>query len=231
MLIFAFGDLYLLIPVFAVATIVFFAAGTAESLKTILGTVYLILFVLATLAYLTLEMFGITNAVFMNLNLRSDIYIYSTDGSYRVVMYIDEEDVEHRTVTFHAEFTGDDIKLPFLDGERYAGSTRIWPQRLPRDFEIEKISDNMLVIREFETDIETGRRILAGEKVAEWLTADKISINDTVYTAPDFISPVHEGRDDSEWFSGETIPFDANPGEITRWERPVDEPDMLMAQE
>ncbi|MCL2637320.1 MAG: hypothetical protein FWD48_03020 [Oscillospiraceae bacterium] len=225
MLIFAFGDLYLLIPVFAVATIVFFAAGTPESLKTILGTVYLILFVLTILGYLTLQIFAITSNIFpVNLDLRSETYIYSSDDSYRLVMYIDKEDKEHRTVTFHAEFTEGDTHLPFLVGEKYANSTRIYQQRLPRDFEIDVVSENMLVIKEFEIDSDTGRRILVGEKEVEWLTADKISISGTVFTAPDFISPVHEGREEEEWFSGETMPFDTSPGEITRWAPPVDDP-------
>ncbi|MCL2696800.1 MAG: hypothetical protein FWE74_01810 [Oscillospiraceae bacterium] len=225
MLVFAFGDLYLLIPAFAVATIVFFAAGTPESLKTILGTVYLILFVLTILGYLTLQIFAITSNIFpVNLELRSDVYIHSTDGSYRLVMYIDKENKENRTVTFHAEFTEGDTRLPFLNGEKYADSTRIHQQRLPRDFEIDVVNEYMFVIKEFEIDEDTGRRILVGEKEVEWLTADKISISDTVFTAPDFISPVHEGREDGDRFSGETMPFSANPGEITRWQPPTGNP-------
>ncbi|MDR2559952.1 MAG: hypothetical protein LBC86_10510 [Oscillospiraceae bacterium] len=226
MLVFAFGDLYLLIPVFAMATIVFFAAGTPESLKTILGTVYLILFVLTVLGYLTLQIFAITRDMFpVNLELRSETYIYSSDGSYRLVMYIDKEDKENRTVAFHAEFTGNDMTLPFLDCERYAGSTEVYRQRLPRDFEVERVSNYMLVIKEFETDADTGRRMPAGEKEVEWLTADKILIDEHVFTAPDFTRPIVEGVEENEgWFSGETVPFDVSPGEITRWEPPVADP-------
>jgi hypothetical protein len=227
MLVFAFGDLYLLVPVFAVATIVFFASGTPESLKTILGTVYLILFVLTILGYLTLQIFAITSNFFpVNLELRSDTYIYSKDESYRLVMYIDKEDKEHRTITYHAEFTGDDIQLPFLNGERYAGSTRILQQRLPRDFEIEVVSDNMLVIKEFENNEATGRRMVASEKEVEWLTAHELRFQGerSIRRAPDFLLPMQESEDNDR-FSGETIPFDVNPGEITRWERPSDAPE------
>jgi hypothetical protein len=205
MLVFAFGDLHLLVPVFAAATIVFFAAGTPESLKTILGTVYLILFVLTVLAYLTLQIFGITSAVFMNMELRSDIYIYSTDESYRLVMYIDEENKENRTVAFRAEFTEDDISLPFLSGERYMGSVEIQRKRLPRDFEIEVVSDNVLVINGFGIDPETGARVVNSTMPIEWLTADKILIDEHVFTAPDFISPAQQTAEDE--FSRDTEPF------------------------
>ncbi|MCL2694046.1 MAG: hypothetical protein FWE60_02940, partial [Oscillospiraceae bacterium] len=129
MLVFAFGNWFLLVPVFVVSTIVFFAAGSAESLKTVLGTIYLILFVLTVLGYLTLQIFSI-NPFPVNLDLRDPDYLYSKDGTYRLVRYIDRENVENRTVSYYVEFTGDDIKLPFLDGERYFNSRKILTQRL-----------------------------------------------------------------------------------------------------
>jgi len=214
MLVFAFGEWYLLAPVFVVATIVFFASGTPESLKTILGTIYLILFVLVVLGYLTLQTFAIMSNIFpVNLELRSDVYIYSKDDSYRLVMYIDNENKENRTVEFRAEFTGDDMSLPFLNCERYGNSTEILRQRLPRDFEIERISDNKLVIREYTTDAESGRRTITSEKIAEWLTVDKILIDETVFEAPEFKLPAQQEGFDP--FPIETIPYEP-PGEITR---------------
>jgi hypothetical protein len=212
MWVFAFGNWYLLIPALAVATIMFILAGTPESVKTILFTIYLILFVLATLAYMTLQIFGITNAVFMNMDLRSDIYIFSTNDSYRLVMYIDEENKENRTVAFHAEFTEDDIRLPYLIGERYTGSTEVMRRRLPRDFEIEVIENadgsnaNMLIIKEFGTDPETGERMVIDTLEVEWLTPDMVRIHNSVFTAPDFISPAQQTNDDEpSW--GDTTPF------------------------
>jgi hypothetical protein len=98
---------------------------------------------------------------------------------------------------------------------------------LPRDFEIDIVSDNELKIIEFEYIEALGRRLPADEKIAEWLTKDKVSINDTVFTAPEFISPAHVAREDGDRFSSETVPFDVNPGEITRWEPPTAEPDII----
>jgi len=149
MLVFAFGNWFLLIPVFAVSTIVFFAAGSPESLKTILGTIYLILFVLTVLGYLTLQIFGITESIFdVNLALRSprEDYLYSTQGTYRLVTYIDRENKENRTISYFVEFTGDDLKLPFLEGERYVNSRKILTQRLANKSEVEWLTDNKLLI-------------------------------------------------------------------------------------
>jgi hypothetical protein len=213
MLIFAFGEWFLIIPVFIVATVVFFVASTPEALKTVLGTIYLILFVLTVLGYMTLQIFAITDSIFhVNLDLRSDVHIYSRDNSYRLVLYIDKENKENRTVTYHAEFTADDMKLPFLYCERYSSSIRVLQQRLPRDFEIVQSNENKLIIRAFETDQLSGIRRIAGENVVEWLTNSKILIDDTVLDAPEFKLPAQQRNED---FSRETEPIMPG-GEITR---------------
>jgi hypothetical protein len=149
MLVFAFGNWFLLVPVFAISTVVFFAAGSPESLKTVLGTIYLILFVLTTLGYLTLQIFGITSNFFeVNLDLRSprDDYLYSPNKTYRLVTYIDKENVENRTISFFVEFTGDDITLPFLEGERHRNSRKILTQRLASRTHVEWLDDSKLFI-------------------------------------------------------------------------------------
>ena len=147
MLVFAFGQWYLLAPVFVVATVIFFAAGSAESLKTILGTIYLILFVLTALAYLTLQNFGILNNFFtVNLELRDPDYVYSRDDTYRLVRYVDKETVENRTVSFFVEFTANDLELPFLKAERYMGAKHIITQRLANNPEIYWIDDTRLFV-------------------------------------------------------------------------------------
>ncbi|MDR2532201.1 MAG: hypothetical protein LBC82_05090 [Oscillospiraceae bacterium] len=213
MLVFAFGEWFLLMPVFVTATVVFFVAGTPESLKTVLGTIYLILFVLTTLGYLTLQTFAITSYIFpVNLELRSDIYIYSTDNSYRLVLYIDKEKKEHRTIAYHAEFTGDDMSLPFLNCERYNNSTEIQRIRLPNDFEIERVSDNKLIIREYGIDPDSGIRIIEGEKLVEWTREGRVRIDGTNFDAPDFKSPVQQQEDN---FTSETVPL-LPGGDVTR---------------
>ncbi|MCL2076790.1 MAG: hypothetical protein FWH08_00075 [Oscillospiraceae bacterium] len=148
MLVFAFGNWFLLVPVFVVSTVVFFAAGSPESLKTVLGTIYLILFVIVTLGYLTMQIFSIGIPTLVDLDLRcpQEDYLYSTEGTYRLVMYIDRENKENRTVSYFVEFTADDIKLPFLEGERHSNSRRILQQRLSNKTEVEWLSDSQLLI-------------------------------------------------------------------------------------
>ncbi|MCL2109562.1 MAG: hypothetical protein FWH20_09505, partial [Oscillospiraceae bacterium] len=147
MLVFAFGNWYLLIPVFVISTVVFFAAGSPESLKTVLGTIYLILFVLTALGYLTLQTFGIFNNIFpVDLELRDPNYELSTDGTYRLVRYIDKETKQSRTVSFYVEFTADDLSLPFLEAEKYTGATFITTRRLANEPEVFWLSDTELYV-------------------------------------------------------------------------------------
>ena len=95
LLIIAFGQWYLIIPPIAVCAFTFLAAGTNETLKTILGTVYLLMFVVGTLVYLTMLHFNLTVQTFLQLSecdisKRSDVYSYSPDNTYRLVMYVDD---------------------------------------------------------------------------------------------------------------------------------------------
>jgi hypothetical protein len=212
MLVFAFGNWFLLIPVFAVSTIVFFAAGSPESLKTVLGTIYLILFVLTVLGYLTLQIFSI-NIFSVNLELRcsgnrlnmsDDLHIrdngscpcghihYSEDQKYRLVTYTDKENKENRTISYFIEFTGDDIQLPFLYGERYSNGRKILTQRLanePRVYWVRGLSHSksMLYVdgRHMDVSTETVQEI---EEVYEFSNETEIFIPSapmtTVTTTP-----------------------------------------------
>ena len=203
MLIFAYGNLFLLIPVFAISTVVFFAAGSPESLKTILGTIYLILFVLTILGYLTLQAFSITDNIFsVNLDLRNERYIHSEDETYRLVMYIDKDNKEHRMVNFVVEFTGDDLSLPFLNGEKYAGSTHILRQRLTRSFEIEWNNENKLTIILYTEQLD-GEPVRE-ELIVEWLSDTVLVVGDDVRNAPDFEKP---DRINDDTFANETEIF------------------------
>lgn len=50
------GNWVLIIPPFIVAIVMFFAAGTNESVKVIMGTIYLLLYVLGIVAYVVCNM-------------------------------------------------------------------------------------------------------------------------------------------------------------------------------
>ncbi len=150
-LIFAFGNWYLILPLFVVSTVVFFAAGSSETLKIVLGTIYLILFVLAILGYMTLQQFSIKIIdEFFNVNteteLRSPDYSYSTEGSYRLVKYIDEESKENRTVNYYIENALEDIELPFVKCEKIFGAAWVLTSRYEKTVEVKWMSDTKLLI-------------------------------------------------------------------------------------
>ncbi|MCL1824208.1 MAG: hypothetical protein FWG44_08400 [Oscillospiraceae bacterium] len=200
MLVFAFGNWFLLIPVFAVSSVVFFASGSSESLKTILGTIYLILFVLTTLGYMTLQIFSIK--VFdIDLELRSprEDYQYSYDKTYRLVTYTDKENKENRTISYYVEFTPDDLKLPFLDCERYANSKKILIQRLSSEPEVYWLVNE----DDRNPDLKNIHKLYVDGKIID------VSVDD----------PIIEDDDDDE-YTGETGLYESSPPTPTTAQTP-----------
>lgn len=125
-LVFAFGQWFMIVPPLVVCGIVFFASGASETLKTVLGTIYFIMIVLAIIGYLTLEMFlGNISFTTVNLDERSDDYLYSEDKKYRIVYYLDDESKERRTISYYIEKADEDMHLWFLDCEKVLGCKRV----------------------------------------------------------------------------------------------------------
>ena len=130
LLIIAFGQWYLIVPPVAICAITFLAAGTNETLKTILGTVYLLMFVVGTLVYLTMLHFNLTVRTFLQISecditIRSENYSYSPDNKYRIVMYIDDAGNERSLTSYYVEKTEDDIKLPYLNCYKHLYSQKV----------------------------------------------------------------------------------------------------------
>lgn len=130
LLIIAFGQWYLIIPPIVVCTFTFLAAGTNETLKTILGTVYLLMFVVGTLVYLTMLHFNLTVQTFLQLSecdisKRSEDYSYSPDKTYRLVMYVDDAGNERSLTSYYVEKTADDIELPYLNCYKHLYSQKV----------------------------------------------------------------------------------------------------------
>ena len=126
----AFGQWYLIVPPVAICLFTFLAAGTNETFKTILGTIYLLMFVVGTLVYLTMLHFNLTISSLLSisdcdLTKRSSEYDYSKNGSYRLVQYVDDDSNERRTASFYVERTKDDIELPYLNCRRHFGSQKV----------------------------------------------------------------------------------------------------------
>ena len=130
LLIIAFGQWYLIVPPVVICAFTFLAAGTNETFKTILGTVYLLMFVVGTLVYLTMLHFNLTVRTLLQISecditKRSSNYSYSPDGRYRVVMYVDDVGNERSLTTYYIEKTEDDIKLPYLNCYKHLYSQKV----------------------------------------------------------------------------------------------------------
>ncbi|MCL1881416.1 MAG: hypothetical protein FWF76_04490 [Oscillospiraceae bacterium] len=134
MLIYGFGNWYLILPPLIAATLVFLISGVNESLKIILGTIYMILFVLAILAYITLARLHMTGDVLgkLDLNLRVVPEIsmtYEPDSNdykqpFRLVAYVDTRR-QNPTVNFFVEQTTLNRELWNFTAQRVHGSVRI----------------------------------------------------------------------------------------------------------
>jgi uncharacterized membrane protein YciS (DUF1049 family) len=130
LLIIAFGQWYLIAPPVVICAFTFLAADSNETLKTILGTIYLLMFVVGTLVYLTMLHFNLTVQTFLqitecDINNRSLEYSYSPDNSYRLVMYVDDAGNERSLTTYYIEKTEDDIKLPYLNCYKHLYSQKV----------------------------------------------------------------------------------------------------------
>jgi len=124
MLVYGFWNWYLILPPFIVATVIFFASGVGESLKVILGTIYMILFVLTCLGYITLESLTIKIPLKMDLHLREHATVSNAKSSpFRLVAYVDPETKENRRADFYIERTDSDIRFWNLTCEKVAKST------------------------------------------------------------------------------------------------------------
>ena len=126
----AFGQWYLIIPPIVISAFTFLASGMNETLKTILGTVYLLMFVVGTLVYLTMLHFNLTIQTLMpfsecDISKRSGEYDYSPDKTYRLVMYIDDAGNERSLVSYYIEKTADDVELPYLKCYKHLDSLKV----------------------------------------------------------------------------------------------------------
>ena len=159
LLIIAFGQWYLIVPPVVICLLTFLVCNTNETFKTILGTVYLLMFVVGTLVYLTMLHFNLTVQSLLEitecaLSKRYGEYDYSTDGSYRLVRYIDNDNEERQSASFYVERTEEDIELPYLKCYKHLGSQKVLVSMYQDEVTYEWISDTELLIDGRVKDIE-----------------------------------------------------------------------------
>lgn len=151
LLIIAFGQWYLIVPPVVICLLTFLACNTNETFKTILGTVYLLMFVVGTLVYLTMLHFNLTVQSLLeitecDLSKRYEKYDYSTEGTYRLVRYMDNDNTERRSASFYVERTEDDIELPYLKCYKHLGSQKVLVTMYQDEVSYQWVSDNELLI-------------------------------------------------------------------------------------
>lgn len=113
--IFGFGNWYLILPPLCVVVAMFFINAANETLKTVLGTMYLLLYVIGVAGYMAVNMLmGTLTFTGVDLSLRDTGFEkLSPSGEYRIVRYIDKPSGDRRTAMYYIEATEDDQEIPF----------------------------------------------------------------------------------------------------------------------
>lgn len=103
-----FGEWELIVPIAITALLIFFLSGTGETIKTIFGVIYLLLYILGSLAYFMLISFfaGSTQQVVLESGT-------SPSEAYRYEM-IQTDDSSGGYIEIHVEPNDRDIQLPLI---------------------------------------------------------------------------------------------------------------------
>ncbi|MCL1903266.1 MAG: hypothetical protein FWF94_02470 [Oscillospiraceae bacterium] len=172
MLIYGFGNWFLILPPFLTAAVVFFASGVSESLKVVLGTIYLLLFVLAFLAYVTLQNLTIQIPFKMELNLREQPQVeidYDEgllDGGqppFRLIAYVDPETKVTRTESFYIERTDLDKTMWNLKCERVFGGVKAGALKHGSEYVLKWVAPDKLWFDGRLIEIDEDGQIITGD--------------------------------------------------------------------
>lgn len=119
---FGFGNWYVVIPPVVVMLVLFFVNTSNETLKTVLGTMFLLLFVIGVVGQIGVSRFiGNISFVGPDLSTRdSNFEALSGKGEYRIVRYL-ESTTDRSTMKYYVEYTGDDVKLPMGVAKKVLG--------------------------------------------------------------------------------------------------------------
>lgn len=123
----AFGNWYMIVPPLVVIIAMFFICTANETLKTVLGTMYLLMYVVGGAAYVTITLLmGKITLTGVDLTLRdTDYEKLSSDGQYRIVRYVDKPNGDRRTAAYYVEDVSKDADIPFGSAKRVLGCGRV----------------------------------------------------------------------------------------------------------
>ncbi len=134
-LIVGFGQWHIIIPPIAVSAVIFLACGVGESFKTVVGTIFLMMFVVGGLVYSVFLNFGISLRYVMvdqiyeedqelDYSARSLDYLTTSDGRYRLVSYTKERD-DLVITEYYIEEAYKDEEYPFASFRRSFGCRKV----------------------------------------------------------------------------------------------------------
>lgn len=160
----AFGQWYLIIPPAVVGMFAFLMCGVAESCKTVMGTLFLLMFVVGGLVYNVFMNFGISlfyvitdlqgHGIEVDMEERSSDYLNSPDGTYRLVKYIDNGDNGRSVTGYYVEPASQDEEYPFVYCYRVYGCRHVLSTLYDSDINPRWISDSVLFIDGRQRDME-----------------------------------------------------------------------------
>ena len=110
----AWENWYMIIPPVVVMLVLFFVNNSNETLKTVLGTLYLLMYVVGIVGFIGAELFLGHIALYdVDLSKRDTSYEkLSESGEYRIVRYFDTVG-DRKTQSYYIEITDKDQKIPF----------------------------------------------------------------------------------------------------------------------
>ena len=126
--IFGFGNWYMIIPPLVVLLVMFFVNASNETLKTVMGTMYLLLYVIGVAGYTAIRMYMGTTSLITDVDLAKRDTSYeelSELGDYRLVRYL-ETSGDRKTISYFVEKTEDDVDIPFGVCKKVLGCKHIY---------------------------------------------------------------------------------------------------------
>ena len=158
LMIVSFGQWYIIIPPVAVGAVIFLSCGVGESCKTVMGTLLLIMFVAGGLAYSVMSSyFGISlrfvatdilpniESQDIDFSTRSNDYLVTEDGKYRLVRYI-EQKADRVVTSYYVEEAFKDVEYPYAVFRRTFGSRSVLVTAYERNVNPKWISNDKLSI-------------------------------------------------------------------------------------
>lgn len=133
--IFAYGNWYMIAPPLTVVVAMFFISAANETLKTVLGTMFMLMYVIGVAAYIAIGMLmGPISFTDVDLSKRDFKYeaiedTISPSGEYRIVRYVDDPVGERRIASYYVEYTGDDVEIPFGYCKKVLGCQHVLSQQ------------------------------------------------------------------------------------------------------